>query len=120
MQIVHLACGHPTADDRMCDHCGQPVVREEEAWLRPWRSAIPFHEVELGAGLPSRVGVLALDALQAFAGRAVGHPARRAVACSVAPDAYTWPSQARRPVSSMQSSSIAASVIIPAMAVPGP
>ena len=42
MQIVHLACGYPTTDDRMCDHCGQPVVREEEAWLRPWRSAIPF------------------------------------------------------------------------------
>jgi DNA-binding HxlR family transcriptional regulator len=38
MQIIHLACGHPTADDRVCDHCGQPVVREEEAWTRPWRS----------------------------------------------------------------------------------
>jgi DNA-binding HxlR family transcriptional regulator len=42
MQIIHLACGHPTTDDRTCDHCGQPVEREEEAWLRPWRSATPF------------------------------------------------------------------------------
>jgi DNA-binding HxlR family transcriptional regulator len=42
MQIVHLACGHPTADDRVCAHCGRPVVRDEEAWLRPWRSATPF------------------------------------------------------------------------------
>jgi DNA-binding HxlR family transcriptional regulator len=38
MRIVHLACGQPTADERVCDHCGQPVVREEEAWVRPWRS----------------------------------------------------------------------------------
>jgi hypothetical protein len=41
MQIIHVACGHPTVDDRMCDYCGQPVVREVQAWLRPWRSAIP-------------------------------------------------------------------------------
>jgi DNA-binding HxlR family transcriptional regulator len=42
MQIIHLACGHPTTDERTCDHCGHPVVREEEGWLRPWRSATPF------------------------------------------------------------------------------
>jgi DNA-binding HxlR family transcriptional regulator len=42
MQIIHLACGYPTADDRTCDHCGAPVVRGEEAWLRPWRSATPL------------------------------------------------------------------------------
>jgi hypothetical protein len=41
MATVHLACGHPTADDRVCDHCGRPLVRAEEAWLRPWRSATP-------------------------------------------------------------------------------
>jgi DNA-binding HxlR family transcriptional regulator len=42
MKIVHLACGHATSDDRVCEHCGQPLVRDEEAWLRPWRSATPF------------------------------------------------------------------------------
>jgi DNA-binding HxlR family transcriptional regulator len=42
MQIIHLACGHPTADERTCDHCGQPIERDQEAWLRPWRSATPF------------------------------------------------------------------------------
>ena len=42
MQIIHLACGHPTTDERICDHCGQPIERDQEAWLRPWRSATPF------------------------------------------------------------------------------
>jgi hypothetical protein len=42
MQIIHVACGYPTADDRVCDHCGQPLERDQEAWLRPWRSATPF------------------------------------------------------------------------------
>lgn len=42
MQIIHLACGHATTDDRTCDHCGQPIERDQEAWLRPWRSAAPF------------------------------------------------------------------------------
>jgi DNA-binding HxlR family transcriptional regulator len=42
MRIVHLACGHPTDDDRVCDHCGQPLARDEEAWLRPWRSSTPL------------------------------------------------------------------------------
>ena len=42
MKIVHLACGHPAGDDGVCEHCGQPLVRDEEAWLRPWRSATPF------------------------------------------------------------------------------
>ena len=42
MQIVHVACGHPTADDRVCDYCGEPVAREDAAWLRPWRSDTPF------------------------------------------------------------------------------
>jgi DNA-binding HxlR family transcriptional regulator len=27
MKIVHLACGHPTADDRVCEHCGHPILR---------------------------------------------------------------------------------------------
>lgn len=42
MRIIHLACGHPTTDDRICDHCGQPLERDQEAWLRPWRSDTPF------------------------------------------------------------------------------
>lgn len=42
MQIIHLACGHTTTDERTCDHCGQPIERDQEAWLRPWRSATPF------------------------------------------------------------------------------
>ena len=42
MRILHRACGQFTADDQRCDHCGQPLVRDEEAWLRPWRSAEPF------------------------------------------------------------------------------
>lgn len=41
MQIIHLACGHATVDERTCDHCGQPVERDQEAWLRPWRSDTP-------------------------------------------------------------------------------
>jgi hypothetical protein len=41
-QIIHLACGHPTADDQVCDHCGQPVLREEEAWLPSWRTDVPL------------------------------------------------------------------------------
>lgn len=53
MQIVHLACGYPTADDRQCDHCGRPVVRDEEAWLRPWRSSTPFPLAQpVAAGSP--------------------------------------------------------------------
>ncbi len=42
MQIIHLACGHPTTGERTCDHCGEPVERDQEAWLRPWRSATPY------------------------------------------------------------------------------
>jgi DNA-binding HxlR family transcriptional regulator len=42
MRIVHLACGHDTADDRICDHCGKPIHRDQEAWVRPWRSDTPL------------------------------------------------------------------------------
>jgi DNA-binding HxlR family transcriptional regulator len=41
MQIIHLACGHTTTDERTCDHCREPVERDQEAWLRPWRSDTP-------------------------------------------------------------------------------
>jgi DNA-binding HxlR family transcriptional regulator len=70
MQIIHLACGHPTTDDRTCDHCGQPIERDQEAWLRPWRSATPFRlappvgpdssataaPVDSAAGAPAQLG----------------------------------------------------------------
>jgi hypothetical protein len=42
MRIMHIACGHHTADDRTCDHCDEPIRRDQEAWLRPWRSDTPF------------------------------------------------------------------------------
>jgi hypothetical protein len=42
MQIIHLACGHASTGEQTCDHCGQPIERDQEAWLRPWRSETPF------------------------------------------------------------------------------
>ena len=42
MRIVHLARGHPTDDDRVCGHCGQPLERDDEGWLRPWRASTPL------------------------------------------------------------------------------
>jgi DNA-binding HxlR family transcriptional regulator len=56
MQVIHLACGHPTADDRVCDHCGRPLVRAEEAWLRPWRSATPVPLAQPVPGSPGASG----------------------------------------------------------------
>jgi hypothetical protein len=59
MQIIHVACGYPTADDQVCDHCGRPLEREEEAWLRPWRSSTPFplaRPVAPGVPTPSPPG----------------------------------------------------------------
>lgn len=42
MRVVHRTCGHATTPGGHCDHCGQPVRREEEAWIRPWRSPEPI------------------------------------------------------------------------------
>jgi DNA-binding HxlR family transcriptional regulator len=42
MQVIHLACGHATSPGDRCDHCDRPLVRGEEAWLRPWQSDDPF------------------------------------------------------------------------------
>ncbi|GAA4587433.1 helix-turn-helix domain-containing protein [Planotetraspora phitsanulokensis] len=42
MQVIHRACDHATAPSDICDHCGEPIRREDELWLRPWRSAEPF------------------------------------------------------------------------------
>ncbi|MFG1707809.1 winged helix-turn-helix transcriptional regulator [Nonomuraea sp. M3C6] len=42
MQVIHLLCGQATAPGDICGHCGQPIRRTEEAWLRPWRSDEPY------------------------------------------------------------------------------
>jgi DNA-binding HxlR family transcriptional regulator len=41
MQMLHAGCGGQVTIDGFCRGCGQAVPREEEAWLRPWRSAEP-------------------------------------------------------------------------------
>ncbi|GAA1201189.1 winged helix-turn-helix transcriptional regulator [Pseudonocardia alaniniphila] len=44
MQVVHRTCGEPVEPGGDCPRCGVHVTREEEAWVRPWRSpeAIPL------------------------------------------------------------------------------
>jgi DNA-binding HxlR family transcriptional regulator len=42
MQVIHRACDHTTTPGDTCGHCGEPIRREDELWLRPWRSAEPF------------------------------------------------------------------------------
>ena len=46
MRVVHRTCGHAAAPGGHCDRCGQPVRREEEAWIRAARRP---------ASVPSRV-----------------------------------------------------------------
>jgi DNA-binding HxlR family transcriptional regulator len=41
MQILHVSCGGQVSIGGVCGTCGQAVPREEEAWLRPWRSPEP-------------------------------------------------------------------------------
>jgi DNA-binding HxlR family transcriptional regulator len=41
MRMLHAGCGGEVSIGGRCGRCGQPVPREEEAWLRPWRSAEP-------------------------------------------------------------------------------
>ncbi|SDK21135.1 winged helix-turn-helix transcriptional regulator [Nonomuraea jiangxiensis] len=41
MRVIHQQCGQVTTPGRVCDHCGEPVRREEEAWVRPWLSSEP-------------------------------------------------------------------------------
>jgi DNA-binding HxlR family transcriptional regulator len=41
MQMLHVSCGGQVSIDGVCSTCGQAVPREDEAWLRPWRSAEP-------------------------------------------------------------------------------
>ena len=41
MQMLHVGCGGQVSVGGVCGTCGRAVPREDEAWLRPWRSAEP-------------------------------------------------------------------------------
>ncbi|HEY6492449.1 MAG TPA: winged helix-turn-helix transcriptional regulator [Trebonia sp.] len=41
MRMLHAGCGGEVNVAGICGECGLPVPREEELWLRPWRSADP-------------------------------------------------------------------------------
>ena len=41
MRVVHTECGGEIGTDRICTACGARVSRDEEAWIRPWRSLTP-------------------------------------------------------------------------------
>ncbi len=43
MQFLHLACGqHLTSPQAYCEHCKQPVQRDDQLWLIPWRAGTPY------------------------------------------------------------------------------
>jgi DNA-binding HxlR family transcriptional regulator len=41
MRMLHVRCGGEIDPARRCARCGQVVAREDETWLRPWRSEKP-------------------------------------------------------------------------------
>jgi DNA-binding HxlR family transcriptional regulator len=41
MRMLHAGCGGELNVAGVCGRCGQPVPREDEEWLRPWRSPEP-------------------------------------------------------------------------------
>jgi DNA-binding HxlR family transcriptional regulator len=41
MQMLHQGCGGQVNIAGTCYRCGQAVAREDEVWLRPWRSSEP-------------------------------------------------------------------------------
>jgi DNA-binding HxlR family transcriptional regulator len=41
MRVVHTGCGGELGADRVCAACGAPVGRDQESWIRPWRSPTP-------------------------------------------------------------------------------
>jgi len=42
MRVVHVGCGGEVGTDRVCSCCGAAVGRDEEAWVRSWRSPEPI------------------------------------------------------------------------------
>jgi DNA-binding HxlR family transcriptional regulator len=42
MRVVHAGCGGEVGADQACTSCGASVGRDEEAWIRPWRSPDPI------------------------------------------------------------------------------
>jgi DNA-binding HxlR family transcriptional regulator len=43
MQFLHEACGnHLTTPQAYCEHCQQPVHREDQLWVSPWRTSAPY------------------------------------------------------------------------------
>jgi DNA-binding HxlR family transcriptional regulator len=49
MRVVHAGCGGAVGADRACSSCRARVGRDEEAWVRPWRSPDP---IRLAAPVP--------------------------------------------------------------------
>jgi DNA-binding HxlR family transcriptional regulator len=41
MRVVHAECGGELSTDDVCAACGAHVDRDDEAWIRPWRSPTP-------------------------------------------------------------------------------
>jgi DNA-binding HxlR family transcriptional regulator len=41
MRVVHVACGGEVQLDQRCTRCGKAVGRDEQGWIRPWRSSEP-------------------------------------------------------------------------------
>jgi DNA-binding HxlR family transcriptional regulator len=42
VESVHVGCGGEILPDRSCAGCGAAVTRDEEAWVRTWRSDEPI------------------------------------------------------------------------------
>jgi DNA-binding HxlR family transcriptional regulator len=41
MRAIHAQCGGELSADRVCSTCATRVDRDQEAWIRPWRSPTP-------------------------------------------------------------------------------
>jgi DNA-binding HxlR family transcriptional regulator len=41
MRVIHADCGGEIGAGQVCSVCGAVVGRDEEAWVRPWRSPEP-------------------------------------------------------------------------------
>jgi hypothetical protein len=78
MRVVHAGCGGEVGTDRVCSCCGMVVGRDEEAWVRPWRSPDP---IPLARPVPAQAEELQ-DQVQ-LAGQQ-GHPRVRDAAAGPA------------------------------------